>query len=94
MNKFVLFLRWADQCPRRPHDVNRRTDKFAFVGQNYAWRSSSKDEQEHDILPMMVEAWYNEVRIARKYREASPKMNSMIQAFSMSDCYSFFRSRI
>ena len=59
-------LRWADQCPRRPHDNNRRTDKYPFVGQNYAWRNTAKTEQEPEILTMLIDNWYNEVSLSEE----------------------------
>jgi len=62
----LVAQRWVDQCPRRPHDVNRRTDEYQFVGQNYAWRSKTTDTQEPEILTMLIDNWYNEVKDMRE----------------------------
>ena len=56
---FVLYS-WADQCGG-PHDHNRRTDKFPYVGQNYAWQSKHKTVQESVAVSHMVDMWYAEV---------------------------------
>lgn len=54
--------RWADQCKPTPHDKNRRTDEFSYVGQNYAWKSSSNPKRQKYLLKGMVKMWYNEVK--------------------------------
>ena len=51
---------WADQCGG-PHDHNRRTDEFPYVGQNYAWTSKHKTIQESVAVSHMVDMWYAEV---------------------------------
>ena len=61
LNFFINMDRWADQCLPYPHDKNRRTDEFSYVGQNYAWRSFAKLEEEEHVLGRMVELWYDEV---------------------------------
>ena len=61
INVIHNLYRWADQCKPTPHDKNKRTDNFSFVGQNYAWRSYSNPEREKNLLGGMVEMWYNEV---------------------------------
>ena len=72
----IQIFRWVDQCPRRPHDVNRRTDEYQFVGQNYAWRSKTTDTQEPEILTMLIDNWYNEVRMNEEIHFLWPQVKN------------------
>ena len=79
--KRFIFFRWADQCKPTPHDKNRRTDEFSYVGQNYAWRSYSNPERQKNLLGGMVEMWYNEVT------KNCNKLNNSNKTFSYSGGY-------
>lgn len=53
--------RWADQCIRG-HDKSRIIDGHKFVGQNIAYKSSSRLTDDVRDYDLMVKAWYDEVR--------------------------------
>jgi len=56
--------RWIDQCAGA-HDKERRTDAFAWVGQNWAkrslWKKAAFKTQE-EVAVSMVERWFDEVK--------------------------------
>jgi len=53
--------RWVDQCTNG-HDKNRRTGDFTYVGQNWAWTMSWKQEDQTEVAKKMVQMWYDEVK--------------------------------
>merc|ERR1712038_387676 len=52
--------RWVDQCTNG-HDKNRRTETYGHVGQNWAWTSNWKSEDQTDLAKKMIGMWYGEV---------------------------------
>ena len=65
--KFLLFVRWVDQCDENAHDKNRNLGRFQ-VGQNWAMQGGSYLENEavNESTSQMVQDWYNEVSQCRR----------------------------
>ena len=61
INILTNFYRWADQCKNYPHDKNRQTDDFNYVGQNFAWITAANFHSEEIVLGPLIKVWYDEV---------------------------------
>ena len=63
------------------------------MGQNYAWRSKTTDTQEPEILTMLIDNWYNEVRMNEEIHILWPHvLRKLIQRFQSLNVFCTFLS--